>query len=463
MHTTLTHDITPAQPPKAPGGLPYFGHLVAFGRDPLTFLDKTLPLGDVVEVKIPGHRAFQLTRAEDVEYVLTHTNDKAFAKFDIPIATVPLTLGEGLFTAKGDLWARQRRMMQPAFHRQRIEAYSTIMVERTQQMLARWQPTAGKEQIIDLRHEMMALTLEIVCDALFGVDTSQRVPILGEALHVLVEDFVQRSENQLQLPPPIPTPRNRRLQKAIQTLETQLFEIVAERRAKGNLESGSDLLAMMLLAQDEEHGAMSDKQLRDELITLFLAGHETTALALTWAFYLLSQHPAIDNAIAAEIRQALGDRQPTLADLPALAAAERVIKESMRLYPPLWSIAGRLVLEDCEISGYLIPKDSVIFISPWAMHHHPRYFDDPMGFHPERWTEAFTKALPKYAYFPFGAGPRVCIGMPFAMLEATLALAMVVRRFKLELVAGQEVAMLPSFTLRPKTEVHMRVQLRGNE
>lgn len=460
MNTTFETIASSAQPPKVPGGLPYFGHQVAFGRDPLNFIDKTFPLGDVMEVKIPGHRAFQLYRAEDVEQVLTHTNDKDFAKFDISIATVPLTLGEGLFTAKDDLWARQRRMMQPAFHRQRIEAYSTIMVQRTQQMLDRWQPTPGNDQVIDLRHEMMELTLEIVCDALFGVDTSQRVPVLGEALHVLVEDFAQRSANPLQLPPPIPTPRNRRLKKAIQTLETQLFEIVAERRAKGNLEEGSDLLAMMLLAQDEEHGAMSDKQLRDELITLFIAGHETTALALTWAFHLLSRHPQIDAAVAAEIRQALGDKVPTLADLPNLKAAERVIKESMRLYPPLWSIAGRLVLQDCEIGGYHIPKDSVIFISPWAMHRNPRYFTEPQAFHPERWTDEFSKALPKYTYFPFGAGQRVCIGMPFAMLEATLALAMVVRQYRLELVAGQPVELLPSFTLRPKEAVRMRVTWR---
>lgn len=460
MNSILSLNPTPAQPPKVPGGLPYFGHLVAFGRAPLNFIDKTMPLGDVVEVKIPGHRAFQLYRAEDVEHVLTHTNDKDFAKFDIPVVTIPLTLGEGLFTAKGDLWARQRRMMQPAFHRARIEAYSTIMVRRTQQMLDRWQPTPGSDRVIDLRHEMMELTLEIVCDALFGIDTSQRVPILGAALHILVEDFVQRSENQLQLRPPIPTPRNRRLLKAIRTLETQLFEIVAERRAQGNLEEGSDLLAMLLSAQDEEHGAMSDKQLRDELITLFIAGHETTALALTWAFYLLSQHPQIDALLAAEIRQALEDRQPTLADLPNLKAAERVIKESMRLYPPLWSIAGRLVLQDCEIGGYHIPKDSVIFISPWAMHHNPRYFANPQEFHPDRWTDEFSKALPKYTYFPFGAGQRVCIGMPFAMLEATLALAMSVQRFKLELVEGQNVELLPSFTLRPKEEMRMRVSGR---
>lgn len=456
MNTTTMPNIATNQPTKVPGGLPYFGHMVAFGRDPLNFIDKTLPLGEVVEVKIPGHRAFQLSRAEDVEYVLTHTNDKDFAKFDIPIATVPLALGEGLFTAKGDLWARQRRMMQPAFHRQRIEAYSTLMVRRIQQMLDRWQPGA----VINLRHEMMALTLEIVCDALFGVETSQRVPILGEALHVLVEDFVERSANQLQLPPPLPTPSNRRLKKAIKTLETQLFDMVAERRAKGNLAEGSDLLAMMLLAQDDEAGPMSDKQLRDELITLFIAGHETTALALTWAFYLLSQHPASDTAVAAEIRQGLGERQPTLADLPDLKAAERVIKESMRLYPPLWSIAGRLVLQDCTIGGYLIPKDSVIFINPWAMHRNPHYFTQPLEFHPERWTDEFAKALPKYTYFPFGAGQRTCIGMPFAMLEATLALAMIVQQFRLELVEDQIIALLPSFTLRPKEEIRMRVKRR---
>jgi cytochrome P450 len=323
-------------------------------------------------------------------------------------------------------------------------------------MLDRWQTTP----VIDLRHEMMELTLEIVCDALFGVDTSQRVPILGEALHVLVEDFFARSANPLHLSPPIPTPRNRRLLKAIKTLETQLFEIVAERRAQGNLEEGSDLLAMLLLAHDEEHGAMSDKQLRDELITLFIAGHETTALALTWAFYLLSQHPQIAAQIAATVRQALGERAPTLADLPNLKAAEGVVKESMRLYPPLWSIAGRLVLQECELGGYRIPKDSVIFLSPWAMHRNPRYFTDPQGFRPERWTDEFAKTLPKYTYFPFGAGQRVCIGMPFAMLEANLALAMIVQRYRLELVAGQKVEMLPSFTLRPKEEMRMRVLAR---
>lgn len=457
---TLTLNTKAAQPMKIPGALPYFGHSIAFGRDPLGFLDRTMPLAELTEVQVAGRRGFQLYRAEDIEHVLTHTNDQDFAKFDIPVATVPLTLGEGLFTAKGELWQRQRRMMQPAFHRARIEAYSTLMVTRIEQLLSRWQPAPGGERVIDLREEMMTLTLEIVCDALFGVDTSGRVPVLGAALHVLVEDFVARTSNPLHLPPPLPTRRNRRLMGAIRTLEEELFAIVAERRAQGNLEEGNDLLAMLLLAQDEETGAMSEKQLRDELITLFIAGHETTALALTWAFYLLSQHPTIEQQVAAQVQQALGDRWPTLADLPALQPAEQVIKESMRLYPPLWSMASRLALRDCELSGYAIPKESILFISPWVMHRNPLYFADPQAFQPDRWTDAFSKALPKYVYFPFGAGQRVCIGMPFAMLEATLTLAMILRRFTLTLVAGQTVELLPSFALRPKAPILMSVRAR---
>lgn len=455
MTTTVTA-APPIQPPKAPGSLPYVGNMLEFGRRPLAFIDKTAALGAVVELKMPGRRAFQLQRAEDVAHVLTHTNDQDFAKFDIPIATIPLTLGEGLFTAKGEAWARQRRMMQPAFHRQRIEAYSTIMVERTAQMLATWKEGETR----DLHEEMMKLTLEIVCDALFGADTSQRSETLGAALNVLVQDFVGRSTNPLQLPPPLPTRRNRQLKQALQTIESQLFAIVNERRAKGELEARTDLLSMLLLAQDDEQSAMSDKQLRDEIVTLFIAGHETTALALAWAFYLLAQHPDVDDALVQEMQQVLGDRTPTLADVANLKAAERVLKESMRLYPPVWSFANRLVLCDCELSGYHIPKESVIFIHPWTLHRSSEYFSDPLGFHPERWTEEFSKTLPKYAYFPFGAGPRVCISIPFAMLEATLALAMISRQFQLRLVNDKPVELLPSFTLRPKTGIWLKVEKR---
>lgn len=359
-------------------------------------------------------------------------------------------LGNGLLTSSGDFWRRQRRIAQPAFHRKRIAGFADIMVSDTLDMLRRWDDVAALGNSVDLAHEMMSLTLRIVGKTMLSTDVHDSADAVGNAVTVLNE-WADAAIDSL-LPIGFPTPATLRARDASRRLDRVIGDIVARRRAG---EQAEDLLAMLMEAKDAETGeSMTDKQLRDEVMTMFLAGHETTANALAWTFYLLSTHPDIERRVRAELDAALGGTPPSLADLPRLPYLLQVIKEAMRLYPPAWMIDRNAVADD-EIGGYRIRRGTLVLISPYVTHRHPGMWPNPEGFDPERFTPEAEESRPRYAYFPFGGGPRQCIGNSFAMMEAQLIVATVLQRFKPWLVPGHPVAPQTLITLRPRWGLRM--------
>jgi cytochrome P450 len=451
---TTIQPITPAlstTPPGPKGGL-LLGNFSQFKQDMLGFLEQTArDYGDVARVRLAHMRLFLLFHPDAIEETLV-TRNKDFIKNVTEQAWFVL-LGNGLLISEGDFWRRQRRLMQPAFHRTRIAEYGQTMVAFTERLLEGWRDG----QIRDMHQEMMGLTMEIVAKVLFDADVSLQAREVGDALHVALDEFNRQMLTPVQVPIFIPTPANVRFRKAIGKLEGIIYDIMRQRREAGPDGYTNDLLSMLLQAQDDEESAeefgrtMSDKQLRDEMMTIFLAGHETTANALSWCWYLLAQHPEVEEKLLAELTAVLGDRSPTPADMPRLSYAEKVVKEAMRLYPPVWFLEGRRAVRDTEIAGYSVPQGTIMGLSPWVMHRDGRYYDEPTRFNPDRWTEAFSRQLPRYAYFPFGGGPRLCIGQSFAMMEATLILAAIVQRFHLELLPSQTITPQPSVTLRPSS------------
>ncbi len=363
-------------------------------------------------------------------------------------------VGNGLLTSEGDFWKRQRKLAQPAFHYHRIESYGTIMAEHTLKLLESWHD--GQMRLID--REMMKLTLSIVCKTLFDADVSGDAERVGNLMTGVLDAANERTNAALRLPDWMPTPKRAAQQKLIAELDAIIQRFISERRKTG--EDRGDLLSMLLLAQDDDGQSMNDKQLRDEVMTLFIAGHETTANVLTWAFYFLAEHPEVRAKLVAEVDHALNGRTPTLADLKNMPYTEMVIKEAMRLYPPAPGVS-RSPNQNLQLRGYTISKDAIMNLSMYAMQRSPRYFENPDAFIPERFTPENEKNIPRYAYLPFGAGPRVCIGNSFAMMEARLILAAIVARFDLTLVPGQHVVAEQLMTVRPKESI--RVHLRKRE
>jgi cytochrome P450 len=365
------------------------------------------------------------------------------------------TIGEGLLTSDGDFWLRQRRLMQPAFQRQRLEAYAPIIVDYTQQMLARWH--SGETR--DLHADMMQLALSIVSKTLLDVDAGSQSAGVSDAIDGIMRDFNTRFQSALPLPFWAPVPRNFELRRLIRRIEAVVQEIITQRRADGR--DHGDLLSVLVHARDEQdQTGMTDRQLRDEVMTLFLAGHETTANVLAWTWYLLATHPDVEARVRSELEAVLGDRAPAIADIPKLTWTEQVILETMRLYPPAYAF-GRESIEECTIGGYRIPAGTTVTMSQYVMHRHPRYFERPDEFLPDRWSDGLFKRLRKGVYFPFSAGPRVCIGNSFAMLEALLVVATVVPRFQFELAPGPPVVPWASVTLRPRDGIRAIVKERA--
>jgi cytochrome P450 len=364
-------------------------------------------------------------------------------------------LGDGLLTSEGDHHRRQRRLVQPAFHRDRLAGYGAVMVDRAAIARDRWQPG----QPFDVLQEMMRLTLAIVAKTLFSTDVDSEADDIGTALTQVFDLFEVILMPFSELLEKLPLPAVRRFKRARKRLDETIYRLIAEHRASGR--DTGDLLSMLLLAQDEEgSGGMTDIQVRDEALTLFLAGHETTADALTWAWYLLSQNPQAEAAFHAELDQVLGGRLPAFDDLPQLRYTERVFAETLRLYPPAWGI-GRRALEEYQVGGFLIPARSVVLTSPYAVHRDPRWFPDPLAFRPERWSTE-DPSRPKFAYFPFGGGARVCIGERFAWMEGTLLLAAIGQRWRLRLEPGHRVETQARITLRPKYGMRMRAEARAS-
>jgi cytochrome P450 len=438
--------------PPGPKGRLLTGHLREFRGDRLSFYVRCArDFGDVVALRFVSRRVFLVSHPDLIESVLvTHARNyiKHFA-----LRLNPLVLGQGLLTSEGDFWLRQRRLIQPAFQRQRLASFAGEMVAAAERHLAGWAPGQAKE--IDA--EMSRLTLDVTGRTLFGADVTGDAADVGEAMRVLQRSFLALFTSLLPVPPWMPTPTNLRLRRAVRRLDAIIYRLIAERRATAA--DRGDLLSLLLAARDEEDGGgMSDRQVRDEALTLFLAGHETTALALSWTWYLLGRHPEVEARLAAEWRQVLGGRPPTFEDLPRLRYTERVVLESLRLYPPAPTI-GREALAECALGGFRVPAGTTILLSPWVVHRDPRWYDRPEEFRPERWADGAGQR-PKYAYFPFGGGPRLCIGNNFALMEAALVLATLGQRYRFTLVPDHPVAVWPTVTLRARDGIRAVLQER---
>jgi cytochrome P450 len=424
-----------------------------FNRDMLGFIERMRDYGDVVRMRFFYLTVHFLYNPDHIEYVLS-TNAKNFIKSrSLRTPFFKRLVGNGLLTSEGEEWKRQRRLAQPAFHRQRISAYGDVMVEYTERMISGW----SDNEVRDIHRDMMRLTLEIVVKTLFDADISGDADKVGRVLSTMVKPFASQATLKWIADNRLPTPTHRRFNAAAREIDEIVYRLIAERRA-GGCDRG-DLLSMLVAARDEDGSQMSDRQLRDEVMTLFLAGHETTALTLSWAWYLLAQNPEVEKNFHAELDQVLGGRLPTVADMPRLQYTEKIAKESMRLYPPAYAV-GREAVEDFELGGYRVPAGSQLFMFQWAMQRDPRYFTEPNRFYPERWTEEFTSRLPKYAYFPFGGGPRVCIGNYFALMEVVLLLATIGQRFRFSLLPEHPVSLMPAMSLRPADGIKVKVQNR---
>lgn len=440
------------QPPSPKAGF-LGGHFIKFRRRPTEFLEEAARLGDVTKFKLGGQAAFFLNHPDLIRDLLVLNADK-FMK-GRALQRSKRLLGEGLLTSEGAAHLRQRRMIQPAFHRQRIGEYAKSMVFYGAQMRDQWRDG----ETLDIDREMMRLTLQIVGKTLFNSDVNDEADQVGKSMTTLIELF-----NYLMIPfsewlEKLPLPQSRRFNHARDTLNSIIYKIINERRASG--EDAGDLLSMLLLAQDEETGSkMTDEQIRDECLTLFLAGHETTANALTFTFYLLSQNLQIEKKLHEELDEVLGGKSPSVEDYSKLKYTEAVFAEAMRLYPPAWAI-GRLALEDHEFSGFEIPKNSLVLISPYITQRDERFWENAGEFIPERWfSQTVKEAGQKFIYFPFSRGVRSCIGESFAWTEGVLLIAVLAQKWKFHLSPEQKIALNPLMTLRPKYGMKMRVEER---
>jgi cytochrome P450 len=442
---------------RAPG--PRFrtplGALSAMRGNPLQFLLECWKrYGDTVEISFPPWRLILVVHPDDVRRVL-HDNHRNYWKGAV-IGKLKRIAGEGLVFSDGDLWRRQRQLIQPAFHRDRIAALADMMAETTSAALERLAARSADGRPVDIAAEMSELTLEIVAKALFGAELGEDKDSFAQSVtgamvyanHLMNHIFI--------LPLFVPTAANRRGRRAIAGVDRVVWKVIEQRRRDGR--ERHDLLGMLLGARDAEtNQAMDDKQLRDEVVTFLVAGHETTAVTLSWAWYLLSRHPAAEERLREEVSRVLQGRAPGMADLPQLQYTRMVIEESMRLYPPAWAM-NRETYRDDEIAGMHIPARSSVLVSPFITHRHPLFWEEPETFDPSRFSAERSAGRPEYAYFPFGGGPRGCVGRQFAMMEAQIVLAMTAQRLRLRAVPGQESAADPILTLRPRGGVPMTVE-----
>jgi cytochrome P450 len=441
---------------RAPAG-GVLGLLPELNRDALGLLTQcTREYGDLVHIRLGLTPTLVVGHPDLVEEVLV-TRNHDFRK-SLSTRRLDTLLGKGLLLSEGDFWLRQRRLMQPAFHRERIAKMGEAMVRSATEITNSWH----NGEVRAINEEMIEITLRIVARTLFGTEVGEDLARIRRSSPAMNEHFRSRLYSLLiLLPDSVPTPGNLRYAAARRDLEQLVYHIIAERRASG--EPGEDLLGMLLAARDDTGRGMDDHQLRDEVMTLLLAGHDTTALALTWAWVLLAQHRDSACRLHAELDSVLEHRPPAATDVPQLQYTSHVIAETLRLYPTAWAI-GRESACDTQIGGQRVSKGTTVLIVPWSIHRDPRFYDAADEFRPERWAHGLAERLPRFAYLPFGGGQRVCIGSSFALLEAALVLASIAQRFELELAdPSQPVEPWPVVTLRTRDDVPMRLHCRQRE
>jgi cytochrome P450 len=422
--------------------------LYAMRRDPLEFFARLArEQGDIARFRLGDHEhdLFLLNHPDYIREVLV-TQDRSFTKW-FSVDRIREVLGEGLFVSEGEFHLRQRRLSQPAFHRERIAGYADQMVALAIRLRERWQTGA----VLDVAAEMNWLAMMIAANTLFGADVESDAEEIREALSEILDQF-ERSV--------LPEADREDFENAMKRLDAVIYRIVQERRAAGG--DRGDLLSMLLLAQDSEGdgGRMTDLQVRDEAMTIFLAGHETSANAMAWCWYLLSQNPETEAEFHGEVDRVLGGRMARMDDMPALPLTGRIFSEALRLYPPLWAI-GRRAMRDCEIGGRSIPAGSVVILSQYVTHRDPRWFPGPDRFDPARWNPDAKASRPRFSYFPFSAGSRACLGEAFAGVEGILCLATLAQKWKLRLVPGHPIKLQPQLTLRARSGIKMQLEERG--
>jgi cytochrome P450 len=440
--------------PPSPRAHWLLGSTLDFQQAPIDFCTKVArECGDVARFRVGYESWYLLTRPEHVYEVLVN-KAALFNKPKLAKRLWKLFLGNGLLASDGDFWRRQHKLVLPGFHKQRIEAYSDVMVRYTEDMLAGYKD--GERR--DVCEDMTDLTLAIVAKTLFDADVTRSARKVGAAIKLLNEIMVDHVNNPIPVPKWWPSDRNRRKMSAIRDIETIVRDLIAERR-QSKLDRG-DLFSMLVNAEDEGGAKMSDEELRDEAMTLLFAGHETTANSLTWTFYELARNPEVEARLVDEVSSVLRGRSPTIEDLKQLPYLDMVVKESMRILPSVWAYM-REPQEDVRLGEHVLPKGCIAFISPYVLHHDARYFPEPERFMPERFSRENEKAIPRGAYVPFAAGPRVCLGKSFAMMEARLVLATVIQRVRVELAPGQTVTLSPKISLRPADGLPATVRLRA--
>lgn len=434
-------------------GLPVLGSILDAQRNPLELFTRAARLGDVVEIEFPYVRAFLVNRPDLVERVL-HDNYKAYGKQTRGYAALRQILGNGLLTSEGAFWLRQRRLAQPAFHRENLAGWGATMVKATRELADAWAPRMMSGERFDVHDDMMRLTLRIVGQTLLSTDLTSSASEVGGALTSLLRILTARASRLVSWPDWVPTPANRLLVRERARLDAVVQTLIRQRRSSG---AGDDLLGMLMSATDADTGEqMNDQQLRDELMTIVLAGHETTANALSWVFVMLGRHPDVEAKLRAELQTVLSGREPTTADAPKLVYTAAVLNETLRLYPPVWALA-RSCADGDVIGDVTLPKGSLVFFMPWLIHRRADVWPEPLKFDPERWLSG-DKPKSRCAFMPFSSGPRKCIGDAFALLEGQLVLATLLQRVKVK-VEEQPIDPEPVFTLRPRHGVFVRAAI----
>ncbi|MUW15009.1 cytochrome P450 [Halorubrum sp. CBA1125] len=434
--------------PSGPSGLPVVGNIYQFASDPLSFYEEVArEYGPIARYKLGGTEFYQLSDPELVERVLVHQNDK-FRKGEEYRRILNPVIGNGLLISEGEFWRQQRHQMQPAFHPEALADYAPIIVDYTRRLLADWRD----DTVRDIHADMMQLTVEIIAKTLFDVDIRDYEANIADALEAVMDRSEKRLERPIDIPDSVPTPGNRRYKRALSALYAIATEIVEAHDVDGD-----DVVSRLLRAKSQVEG-LDDEQIQDEVVTLLLAGHETTALALTYTLYLLATNPEQADRLGAELDENVNGGPPSRDVIEDLPYTKRTIREGMRVYPPVQSVI-REATEPVELGGYEFAEGTAVTVQQWVLHRDPRFYERPDAFRPERWSEEFRDSLPRFAYFPFGGGPRRCIGENFAKLEARLVLATIAQECEFEAVTD-ELSLSPSITLRPDGAVKLRVRRR---